>query len=126
MNFQNNGDNAQRAITKFVWQLGRHEPSPPSTKELHGLADNASVPRDVAHRSCKRTLGSRGAWVGWKGASIARWICLRLLAGGPGFNPQAQYLCFVNLNCDEKRTRINKKSPRLGHFYHKMIAFCQS
>ena len=28
---------ASRAITKVVWQLGRYEPSPPSTKELHGL-----------------------------------------------------------------------------------------
>ena len=29
-------DSVQRAITKFVWQLGRYEPSPPSTKELYG------------------------------------------------------------------------------------------
>ena len=28
----------KRAITKFVWQLGRYQPSPPSTKELHGLS----------------------------------------------------------------------------------------
>ena len=35
VNLQNNRDSVQRAITKFVWLLGRYEPSPPSTKELH-------------------------------------------------------------------------------------------
>ena len=34
---KNNRDGAWRAKTKFVWQLGRYKPSPPSTKELHGL-----------------------------------------------------------------------------------------
>ena len=29
--------NAWRAITRFVWQLARYEPSSPSTKELHGI-----------------------------------------------------------------------------------------
>ena len=36
----NNRDNVQRAVTKFVWQLGRYEPSPPSTKELHELLNS--------------------------------------------------------------------------------------
>ena len=35
MKCQNNKDGAWRVITKFVWQLGRYEPSSPSTKELH-------------------------------------------------------------------------------------------
>ena len=38
MKCQNIRDGAWRAITKFVWQLGRYEPSSPSTKELHGMA----------------------------------------------------------------------------------------
>ena len=33
---KNNRDSAWRAITKFDRQLGRYEPSSPSTKELHG------------------------------------------------------------------------------------------
>ena len=32
-----------RAITKLVWQLGRYEPSPPSTTELHGLVLSKGV-----------------------------------------------------------------------------------
>ena len=37
MKIQNNRDSASMAITKVVWQWGRYKPSPPSTKELHGL-----------------------------------------------------------------------------------------
>ena len=36
-----NYETIRRAITKFDWQLGRYEPSSPSTKELH----DRSVPR---------------------------------------------------------------------------------
>ena len=37
MNLQINRDRVKRAITKFVRQLGRYEPSSSSTEELHGL-----------------------------------------------------------------------------------------
>ena len=36
MKILNNRDSASMTITKFDWQLGRNEPSSPSTKELHG------------------------------------------------------------------------------------------
>ena len=35
MKKQNNRDSASRVKTKFDWQLGRYEPSSPSSKELH-------------------------------------------------------------------------------------------
>ena len=37
MNLQINRDRVKRAITKFVRQLGRYEPSSSTTEELHGL-----------------------------------------------------------------------------------------
>ena len=37
MKCQNNRDNARRTHTKFVYPLGRYEPSSPSTKELYDL-----------------------------------------------------------------------------------------
>ena len=46
----------------------------------------------------------------------AQWSRLHLLQScSPGFDPQAQHLCFFNLNCDEKRMKINKKRPGLAH-----------
>ena len=44
-------------------------------------------------------------------AAVARWIRLRLPSFGPGFDPQAQNLCFFDLylKYDEK---IDNKKPR--------------
>ena len=39
MNLKNNRDLVWKAITNFVWQLGRYEPSPHSTEELHELGN---------------------------------------------------------------------------------------
>ena len=50
--------------------------------------------------------------------SIAPWFCLRLPSCGRGFKSQAHHLSFFNLyywNCNEKRTKINKKRPGLAH-----------
>ena len=54
---------------------------------------------------------------GYVGAVIAQWI--RYPSCGPGFDPQAHHLCFFNLylNCDEKRTRINKEESGIGLFF---------
>ena len=51
-------------------------------------------------------------------AAIAPWFCLRLPSCGRGFKSQAHHLNFFNLyywNCNEKRTKINKKRPGLAH-----------
>ena len=49
-------------------------------------------------------------------AAIAPWFCLRLPSCSPGFESQAHHLCFFNYwNCNEKRTKINKKRPGLAH-----------
>ena len=55
------------------------------------------------------------------GAAIAQLIRLRLPTCGPRFNPQAQLLHFFNLylNCDEKRTQLNKERPGLAYFFLK-------
>ena len=44
-----------------------------------------------------------------KGVATAQWIRLHLPSCGPRFDPQAQHLYFlnINLNCDEKRTKIS-------------------
>ena len=54
-------------------------------------------------------------------AAIAPWLRLRLPFCGRGFETQAHHLCFFNLywNCNEKRTKINKKRLILAHFYKK-------
>ena len=56
-------------------------------------------------------------------AAIAQWIRLRQPSYGAGFESQAQYLCFpfcnLNLNCIVKRTKVDKKMPRLAHRYLK-------
>ena len=56
-------------------------------------------------------------------AAIALWLRLRLPFCGRGFETQAHHLCFFNLywNCNEKRTKINKKRLGLAHFYKKNI-----
>ena len=50
--------------------------------------------------------------------AIAQWMRLCLPFCGPWFESQARHLCFFNLylNCDVKRTKINKKKPGLGQF----------
>ena len=59
------------------------------------------------------------SWV----TTIAQWIRLRQPSYGAGFESQAQYLCFpfcnLNLNCIVKRTKVDKKMPRLAHRYLK-------
>ena len=55
-------------------------------------------------------------------ASIALWYHLHLPSCGRGFESQTHHLHFFNLyywNCNEKRTKINKKRPGLTHFYKK-------
>ena len=44
------------------------------------------------------------------GADVALWICIRIPSCSLKFDPQAQYLFLfnLNLNCDVKRTKINK------------------
>ena len=37
-----------RTITKFVWQLGRHKPSSPSTLELHAVASLHTIPLSLS------------------------------------------------------------------------------
>ena len=55
------------------------------------------------------------------GAAIAQWINLTLPSCRPGFESQAHHLCFHNLQsnlcyiCHVKRTKINRKRPRLAH-----------
>ena len=58
-------------------------------------------------------------------AAIAQWIRLSLPFCRPGFECQAHHVCFFqfisyklyifHLNWNVKRTKINKKSPRLVH-----------
>ena len=50
-------------------------------------------------------------------AAIAPWFRLRLPSCGPGSNPKLTIYAFFNLywNC-KKRTKINKKRPRMAHF----------
>ena len=60
------------------------------------------------------------------GAAIAQWIFLRLPSCHPGLKSQAHHLCFFQfilfkfyicqLNWNVKRTKINKKRPRLALF----------
>ena len=55
-------------------------------------------------------------------ASMAHWICLRLLSCRPGFDsqvPRYKIYSFFNLylNCDEKRAKLNLKRPGLGHIF---------
>ena len=52
-------------------------------------------------------------------AAIAPWFCLRLPSCGPGSNPMHTIYAFFNLywNCNEKRTKINKKRPGLARFF---------
>ena len=38
MKYQNTIDSSRRTITKFVWQLGRHEPTSASAKVFHCIA----------------------------------------------------------------------------------------
>ena len=61
-----------------------------------------------------------------RGAAIAQWIRLHLPSCCPGFESQAHHLCFFqfikfklyicHLNRNVKRTKINKKRPRIAHF----------
>ena len=63
------------------------------------------------------------------GAAIAQWICLCLTSCRSGFESQAHHLRFFHfilfklyichLNCNVKRTKINKKRPGLSHFLKK-------
>ena len=52
-------------------------------------------------------------------AAIAPWFCLSLPSGS---NPKHTIYTFFNLywNCNEKRTKINKKRPGLTHFLKKL------
>ena len=52
-------------------------------------------------------------------AAIAPWYCLSLPSCSRRFESQAHHLGFINLyywNCNEKRTKINKKRPGSAHF----------
>ena len=55
------------------------------------------------------------------GAHTAQWIRLCLPFCSPGFESHALHLCFAffNLNCNLKRTKINKKRGRNGPFSKK-------
>ena len=71
-----------------------------------------------------KLLGAFGTKWSIKNAAIAPWFCLCLPFCGPGLNP-THYIpstLFFNLyywNCNEKRTKINKKRPGLAHFFLK-------
>ena len=59
--------------------------------------------------------------------AIAPWF--RLPSCGPRFESLAHHLCFFSLYCDcnEKRTKINKKRPWLAHrknLHEVLINFC--
>ena len=59
------------------------------------------------------------------GAAIAQWIRLRLPSCRPGFESQAHHLCFhqfIKKLCNVEKTKINKKRPRLAHFFLKKVA----
>ena len=67
----------------------------------------------------KRTSGSLKNFIRVGAAAIAPCFSLHLQQCGPGFESQAHHLRFYNLyywNCNEKRTKINKKKPELSHF----------
>ena len=55
----------------------------------------------------------------WKAAAIALHYHLHLPFCGHGFESKVHHIHFFNLyywNCNGKRTKINKKRPRLAHF----------
>ena len=62
----------------------------------------------------------------WWVAAIAPWFRLRLSSSGPGFeSPKHTIYAYFNLywNCNEKRTKINKKRPGLARFFKKTLNY---
>ena len=57
------------------------------------------------------------------GAAIAQWIRLRPPSCRPVFESHAHHQCFYQLIfdlCHVEKTKINKKSPGLAHFFKKV------
>ena len=81
----------------------------------------------IKEQDAELTLfNSYPTWV----AVIAPWFCLCLPSCGPRFESQAHHLCFFNLywNCNEKRTKINKKEAWIVPFlnsYHTKVRCMQ-
>ena len=94
----------------LFWFWGRWSSEIVNKVSLHCTFIPAALTKDLIKRNRNRV------------AFIAPWFRLHLPTCGRWFESQAYHLSFFNLyywNGNEKRTKINKKRPRLGHFLKK-------
>ena len=90
MKIKNNRDSASRAISKVVWQMGRYEPSPSSTEELHGLANQKFKPKGgnpglvaMGDDSCSKGCGFE-YWMDF--GHFSHWFVVQIVWKRPKIN----------------------------------------